>query len=430
MADKQYISKITLPAGTYHIKDQEARDLIARGQLHFVLAVDAATTPQGVVWDDEGTTVTGTLPPYVTDTSTTPATYYPQSGIYLVPSVNTLGKDIYDEYVAVQKSNTGVPATDYAWEKLGDTDIALDVLGDLVTNVTLTSSTDNVLGERTTFVDPLVTANVSLSTANFVNSVSDSTQKLVTTSIKPAGDDKTVTVIDSSAPVSVSYVVPGDPVTAHAVSADPRTATNTVYTAVSASAITSVPTISVVPAVDNGEATKVTWPNGVTKQVAYAATVSDETLTLSFTTAAQASIAKVGTATNVVSGVSYTAVDASRITSNIAVTADKVTLTPREVPVLTITQGTATAVSTKSTTLVAPPSANVNVATGALATNGAGASVVTGITSTVAAAVTGVTATVPSHNITVGTNDIVGAVTATTITVTHYDGSVTGNNGN
>ena len=73
MAD---ISKITLPSGsTYDIKDTVAREM-ASGGVSFVLSVDAATTPYGVQWDDNGTTITGTL---VASSST-------KSKFYLVPN--------------------------------------------------------------------------------------------------------------------------------------------------------------------------------------------------------------------------------------------------------------------------------------------------------------------------------------------------------
>ncbi len=58
------ISQLQLPTGSvYNVKDQRARDLIAAiNNWDYVLAVDAATTPYGVEWEDgSGTTITGTL---------------------------------------------------------------------------------------------------------------------------------------------------------------------------------------------------------------------------------------------------------------------------------------------------------------------------------------------------------------------------------
>ena len=75
-----YISKVTIASGTYDIKDQEARDLIASivaGGLTFKVSslADGSDTPAGVTWDNNGTVVTGSL----TASSSTKAF------IYLVP---------------------------------------------------------------------------------------------------------------------------------------------------------------------------------------------------------------------------------------------------------------------------------------------------------------------------------------------------------
>lgn len=58
MAD---ISKITLPSGTtYDIKDTVARQMAAAG-VTFTISTNAANTPKDVTWDNNGTTITGTL---------------------------------------------------------------------------------------------------------------------------------------------------------------------------------------------------------------------------------------------------------------------------------------------------------------------------------------------------------------------------------
>ena len=89
---KIYISKITLPDGnTYELKDLEARSLIAdlaAGSLAFVKSTDAASTPYGIQWDDDGTIITGTL---VASADT-------KGKIYLVPTEHTGATDIFDEY--------------------------------------------------------------------------------------------------------------------------------------------------------------------------------------------------------------------------------------------------------------------------------------------------------------------------------------------
>lgn len=112
MAD---ISKIILPSGSiYNIKDEVARQMASDG-VSFTVCTDAASTPQGVTWDDHGTTITGTL---VASTDTTGV-------FYLVPTTTAGGKDIFAEYVTVKQGNV------YSWEKIGTTDIDLSNLGDL-----------------------------------------------------------------------------------------------------------------------------------------------------------------------------------------------------------------------------------------------------------------------------------------------------------
>lgn len=112
MAD---ISKITLPSGTtYNIKDEIARQAAGAG-ISFVVSTDAASTPKDVTWDDDGTTITGTLEP---SDSTTGA-------FYLVPATTSGGKDVYAEYITLKDGNV------YSWEKIGTTDIDLSNLGDL-----------------------------------------------------------------------------------------------------------------------------------------------------------------------------------------------------------------------------------------------------------------------------------------------------------
>ena len=104
MAD---ISKITLPTGnTYDIKDERARELIAAiNNWEYVVCTDASNTPYGITWDDEGTTITGTLV----------ATANTMYKIYLVPATDETA-NIYAEYITVN------PATStYQWEMFGST---------------------------------------------------------------------------------------------------------------------------------------------------------------------------------------------------------------------------------------------------------------------------------------------------------------------
>lgn len=110
------ISKIALPSGTvYDIKDEVARQAASAG-VSFVRCTDAGSTPKDVEWDDDGTTITGTL---VASASTTGA-------FYLVPATTQGGKDIFAEYITVTYGS-GDDKT-YSWEKIGTTDIDLSDL--------------------------------------------------------------------------------------------------------------------------------------------------------------------------------------------------------------------------------------------------------------------------------------------------------------
>lgn len=111
------IWQMTLPSGTtYDIEDKTAR--AAAAGINMQKCTQASDTPYGVTWDNDGTTVTGTL---VASSSTT-------GKFYLVPIVTEDGKDAFAEYVTVVNDTN--PAT-YSWEKIGTTDIDLSDLGDL-----------------------------------------------------------------------------------------------------------------------------------------------------------------------------------------------------------------------------------------------------------------------------------------------------------
>lgn len=81
----------------------------------YSVCTNAANTPQGVKWGSPQ--ITGTL---VASADT-------MYKIYLVPSENAQG-DIYDEYITIR---TGSGTYTYTWEKLGDTSVNLDALGDM-----------------------------------------------------------------------------------------------------------------------------------------------------------------------------------------------------------------------------------------------------------------------------------------------------------
>lgn len=101
----------------YNLKDAAAREAIAAmSGKGWYIVTNADDTPYGVTWNDNGTTITGTL---VASAST-------KASIYFVPDVTETGKDIYSEWVTLEPS-TGT----YIWEKFGTTDINVGALGAL-----------------------------------------------------------------------------------------------------------------------------------------------------------------------------------------------------------------------------------------------------------------------------------------------------------
>ena len=177
-----WISKITLPSGnTYTLKDPVAWDGTITGSLQqqidqlsqqiaggvsFIIAWDGSATPvvanipAGVKVKYNGTEYTGTM----SADSAQPGAFY------LVKSSSDAGQsDVYDEYFPVGQTGSKT------WEKIGDTQIDLS---DIVTDVTLnqsttnfltglgTASTSNVIGENATIKINSVTVTVAESTSS------------------------------------------------------------------------------------------------------------------------------------------------------------------------------------------------------------------------------------------------------------------------
>ena len=158
MAD---ISKIRLPGSetTYNIKDAAAREAISHiNSFDYVISKNAATTPSGVTWDDDGTTITGILA----------ASADTLSKIYLVPSTNGT-HDVFDEYITINTSETSTPA--YAWEMFGNTDVRLDDLGALAfadtASTTYTPAGSIEVGSGTANYTPAGTISTGSGTANY-----------------------------------------------------------------------------------------------------------------------------------------------------------------------------------------------------------------------------------------------------------------------
>lgn len=88
----------------YNFRDSRVDTL---NQFDYGTCTSAEDTPYGVEWEKDGTTITGTLV----------ASAQTMYRIYLVPSEDGEGNDIFDEYITVRK---GVdPSYTYTWEKLG-----------------------------------------------------------------------------------------------------------------------------------------------------------------------------------------------------------------------------------------------------------------------------------------------------------------------
>lgn len=113
MANNKVINLGTPTADTDAATKKYVDDEIGKiDQFKYILSTDAATTPDGVVWYNGTTKITGTLV-HSKDTEFT---------IYLVPckhSASEVQKG-YDEYLTIH-TGTGETSNDYKWEVLGNT---------------------------------------------------------------------------------------------------------------------------------------------------------------------------------------------------------------------------------------------------------------------------------------------------------------------
>ena len=389
------ISKIKMPSGNYYdIKDKVAREAIAGG-ISFILAWKGdsvpvpANIPAGVKVEYQGQTYTGTLA----------ASAAQPGGFYLVKSATQVGElDAYDEYAVITVA--GVKG----WEKIGDTHIDLSIFGDLAykDNVTIVKgSGDNVLGEDTTFEaspsavsftggsskDALgadATFDVSYqaagksvygsakdtevgvsSTEQFVQTIGESSAKMVTgevhdtpTLTKKYLATKKVNEVAGNADVSIPNVTNVQEVSV------PVVASNTAR---------SIPNVTSV-----GSAS--TWN--------FALGTGDEAETL-IISGANGSAPTLGTAITATDTSFGTASSASKVTLGTALSASKVTTAESSVAsgqVSDTTDGAAIGVDIAA-------GAVKTFATGAVASDGAGASVVTGVSPTKGAAATAVAVT-------------------------------------
>ena len=360
MAD---ISKIKLPTGSeYNLKDEYARNAIASlNSFEYAVSTDAATTPKDVTWDDEGTTITGTL---VASADT-------MYKIYLVPSINGT-HDVYDEYITINPSSST-----YIWELFGNTDIHLEDLGDFAyvdtgtvtiqpkgsnaaSEVTFTGgTTDKVLGEDTTFTN-------STSSVTF-------------------GEHTKSTVLKSDVTATV-----------------PKTSSTTKYLKASASGTTVGVATSATAITDLGDASTDTfvksYPGATSKLATTTVTgVSGSTTASKATAGTAVAVATTDTAKTVATGILGTETGTRGANTPMwgaTVTDEVLSFTFKPLSTDSVTpaksNGSITPYSFTDVTVPTAASSATTVATGSLAANGSGDSVMTGLgTATTASAVTG-----------------------------------------
>lgn len=424
----QYISKITVPQGTFYLKDSEARDLIAAisGQIQFHMSTNAATTPAGVIWDNGGTLITGTLVA-ATNTGTAGSPIWsPTTGYYLVPQTNGSGQDYYAEYIVVNKGASGT-ANPYVWEKIGDTEIDFSSLGALAykDSVNFNKQTDVVLGKDTTFTGASSAVTFTGGTNDtFVKSYPGSSQKLETSTITGTNGIVSVSQVSKSN-VTATNTVFGTDTTASLVTKTSKTATNTAFgtptTASKATAGTAVSVAKVAGSATN--VSRIALSSGNTS-ILEKATVDTTTETLTLDTASVTQSSVTGTnGTESITPYTFSDVDVPVIDSNDAVNFDAVaSITDVTVPVVSSNATvTANTVSITNVNAAVAASAPIVVATGKTTSSDAnGDTVLIGLgTATTASAVTGIgTGTAAGQTVTAGSNDEVTALTdSTTVTV-------------
>jgi len=353
-----YISKILINGVEYEIKDTVAR----QGGIRFILSTDAASTPLGVKWTPVGgEEVTGTLTAANGD----------KHAIYLVPSDKTYTQNIYREFVVVA---TG--ANTYVWEQMGDTEIDLK---DVVRNVTLNKGNGTlVYGEGNTFSTSSSTVTFSGgSTETVLTGVTPSSSKMVVETITGINGSESITPVTSSTDYTIPNIIIGAATEASKIVTESKTATNTVFgTDAKVNKVSAGTAVSV--ATTDTTVTQVL--SGDVSQVFTAATVTDEVLSFTTTSVTKNSITPAksnGTITPVTIG---DEVAVPQVTSNSDVVVSSVkTNTPISVPNVSAGESiTASKVVLGTAVNLAKPAASAqSFATGSLANDGTGATVVT-----------------------------------------------------
>lgn len=416
-----YISSVNYNNTVYNIKDAEARQAIENiNSFEYLIAwkgdstPDVTKIPAGVVVKYNGTDYTGTL---VASSAT-------QYKIYLVYNTTTLG---YAEWITIDTNTSGSGSAVYAWEKFGDTNASLGDLGglaykDQASNVS-PLTTDSVLGADTTFTNASSSVTFgSPTTDTFVKSYPGSTKKLETTSITGTNGTESVSQVTATAKTATNTVF-GTDVSASLITTTSKTATNTVFgdstTASKATAGTSVSVAKTGTAVSfhafNSSLTNVAY------NVAMGTGANAETLIIDTVSTASKSVTP-AVSNGTITPYTFADVTVPVVTSNDSETFDAVaTLSSVAVPVVSSNNSvTADKVSITNVNVAKVASSATVVATGKVAssdTNGDSVLIGLGTASTGSAVTAMPTATADAQTITVGTNDLVDAVTQTTVTV-------------
>lgn len=346
------ISKITLPSNTtYDLKDTTARtaltgsafDSVARdmiaGGISFVVCTSAADTPQGVTWKSGTTTITGTLV----------ASQATKAKFYLVPE-GTSTPNSYAEYVTVEHTGS---TTTYSWEKIGSKDIDLSNYAKKGDGITVESGQTNTN----------LNAGITLSSHSVTNG-GNTESYLYYDSGYALSPDATFTNSSSS----VTFTGGTDDTFVKSYPGVSSKLETTTVTGVSGStSVTGVSGSTSVTGVkaDTTTATKVT---SYGSQAAWSGTVSNETLTISWTPNT------VGSGSDV----------------TVPIKADAATTVP--------------VAAASATTVPVAASSATTVAKGTLSSSGTGASVMTGLgTASTASAVTAIgTGTAAAQTLSIG----------------------------
>lgn len=340
------IERITLPSGnTYYIADREIRDVVdsisqtIAGGVSYIVAWDGtaapviANVPAGVVITYNDVTYTGTL---AADSAQAGAFYLIKSST----QVETL--DVYDEYVPVGSSGSKT------WEKIGDTQLDLS---NVVTGVTLSKSTDTVIGTDATFTITQPTIELAtgatagtgvISVATGITSVTDPSTALSAESSSATGRAQ---FIQSVSTTKIKATASGGAVSASGDSVTALTGLGTPTTSNVASSVT--------PTTKKLAVTTVTGVSG--------STTPDVVKTRSSQTTAKGTGTSSSTNTDWLKGVSV---------SNGVLTIGAATMD---------TQTTYSAGAPSSITIPTAASSATTVATGSVTTTGSGADVVTDV---------------------------------------------------